>query len=117
MAITLGKDVSVSIGGNIASARSVTFQGSTRTIDIEAFGEAYNQVYTTGYDYSVSVEFLDSSDLGAVRGYLESGAVFTVSGGAGNWNFPAVITGVGESTSIDGVAVFTIEAKLGRLML
>ena len=114
MAITLGKYVSISMGGNIASARSVTFQGSARTIDIEAFGEAYSQVYTTGYDYSVSVEFLDSSDLGAVQGYLESGAVFTVQGGAGGWSFPAVVTGVSESTSIDGVAVFTIEAKMGR---
>ena len=114
MAITLGKDVSISIGGNIASARSVTLQGSARTIDIEAFGETAAAVYTTGYDYSVSVEFIDSSDLGAVKAYLESGAVFTVSGGAGGWGFPAVVTGVSESTSIDGVATFTIEAKMGR---
>lgn len=117
MAITLGKDCSISVGGNIASARNVTISGSARTIDIEEFGSRVNAVYSVGYDATVSVELNDSADAAGFFDQLQNGGEITVSGGSGGWSFPAVITGISETFSVDGVATFTIEAKMTRLGL
>jgi hypothetical protein len=114
MAITLGKDCTVSIGGTIASARSVTLETNVETIQINEFGSRENAVYPIRYDRTVTVEFNDSSDLGAANSYITSGASFQVTGGAGSWGFTAVLTGVSESDPIDGVATFTITGKLTR---
>lgn len=114
MAITLGKDCTVSIGGTIASARNVTFSATARTIDIDEFGVRGAAVYSVGWDASVAVEFNDSADVGSVFALLENGSVITVSGGAGGFSFPAVVTSFGETDPIDGVATFTVEAKLAR---
>ncbi len=112
MAITLGKDCSISLGGNIASARSVTITMTARTIDIEAAGERVVEVYNTGYDATVTVELNDATDINF--GLLENGTSITVSGGSGGWSFPAVVTGIAETFSVDGVATFSVECKMTR---
>lgn len=112
MAITLGKDCTISCGGNIASARNVTFTGSARTIDIAAFGERSVEVYSTGWEGSVSFEFNDSADLSFDQ--LMQGTQVQISGGAGGWSFPAVVTAISESDPIDGVATFQVEARMTR---
>jgi hypothetical protein len=112
VAITLGKDCSISLGGNIASARSVTLTETARTIDIEAFGSRQVEVYNTGYDATVSVELNDASDVDF--SFLENGDQITVSGGSGGWSFPAVVTGISETFSVDGVATFSVECKMTR---
>ena len=117
MAITLGKDCSVSVGGNIASARNVTISGSARTIEVEEFGSRESAVYSVGYDASVSVELNDSADTAGLFANLQDGTEITVSGGTGGWSFPAVVTGISETFAVDGVATFTIEAKMTRLGL
>jgi hypothetical protein len=114
VAITLGKDCTISVGGNIASARNVNLSYSVRTIDVEEYGSRAAAVYPVGYEASVSVEFNDASDLGVVYGMVTAGTEIFVSGGAGAWSFPAVVTGVSESDPIDGVATFTVEARLTR---
>jgi hypothetical protein len=116
VAITLGKDCSVSVGGTIASARNVSFSLTARTIDIDEFGTREATVYSVGWDSSVSIEFNDSDDLGGIIDALQSGEVVTVSGGAGGWSFPCVVTSAGETDPIDGVATFTVEAKLTRAL-
>ena len=112
MAITLGKDCSISLGGNIASARSVTLTETARTIDVEAFGSRLVEVYNTGYDATVTVELNDASDINF--DLLENGSSITVSGGSGGWSFPAVVTGISETFSVDGVATFSVECKMTR---
>lgn len=114
MAITLGRNCSISVGGNIASARSVTVSESARTIDIEEFGSRQNTVYSTGYDASVSVELNDGADVSGLFTSLQNGAAITVSGGSGGWSFPAIVTGISETFSVDGVATFTIEARMTK---
>lgn len=109
MAITLGKDCSISIGGNIASARSVTLSQTARTIDIEEFGSRDVTVYSTGCDATVSVELNDSADISFTQ--LQAGTPVTVSGGTGGWSFAAVVTGIAETFSVDGVATFTVECR------
>jgi hypothetical protein len=114
VAITLGKDCTISVGGNIASARNVTIQESARTIEIEEFGSRYASVYSTGFEASVTVELNDSAELNALFASLENGTFVVVSGGAGGWSFPAVVTGISENDSVDGVATFQIEARMTR---
>jgi hypothetical protein len=114
VAITLGKDCTVSAGGTIASARNVSFTQTARTIDIEEYGSRYASVYSTGHDVSVSIEFNDVSDSAALNTAFLAGTDITVSGGAGAWSFPAVVTGITESDPVDGVATFTVEARVTR---
>jgi hypothetical protein len=112
MAITLGKDCSISIDGNVSGVRSVTLTETARTIDINPFGSREASVYSTGYDCSVSVELNDSEALSGAFDSMHTGTPVQVSGGAGNFSFRAVITGISESDPIDGVATFTIDAKM-----
>ncbi len=114
MAITLGKDCTVSCGGNIASARNVSFSTTARTIDIDEFGVREAAVYSVGWDASVTIDFNDNADFGALFDALTDGTLITVSGGAAGWSFPAIVTSISETDSIDGVATFTVEAKLGK---
>jgi hypothetical protein len=117
VAITLGKDCVISVGGAILSARSVSLSYSARTIDVEEYASRSAAVYPVGYEATVSVEFNDPTDLGSVYSFLTNGTEITVTGGAGAWSFPAVITGVTETDPLDGVATFTVEARLTRLGL
>jgi hypothetical protein len=112
VAITLGKDVSVSLGGNIASAKSATFTETARTVSIERYGSRLDEVYSTGRSATVSVTLNDGSDSAALFSKLQSGAQITVSGGSGGWSFTAVVTSISESCSVDGVCEFTIEAQM-----
>lgn len=114
MAITLGKDCSVSVGGTITSARNVSFTSTAKTIDIDPYGARDFPVYSVGYDTTVVVEFNDSVSASTIWTGLQNGSLMSVSGGAGGWSFDAVITGVSETDPLDGVATFTVEAKLTR---
>jgi hypothetical protein len=114
VAITLGKDCTVSCGGTVAGVRNVTFSATARTIDIEAFAERRGEVYSVGYDSTVTIELNDDESIAVLFDSLEQGTYLQVSGGAGGWSFPAIVTSIGETDSIDGVATFTVEAKLAR---
>lgn len=114
MAITLGKDCSISVGGNVVGVRNVTLSESARTIDIEAFGSRLVEVYNTGYDATVSIEINDNDSLEQLFDSCQDGTEIQVSGGAGGWSFPAVVTGISESDPIDGVATFMVEARMTR---
>jgi len=113
VAIVLGKDCTITFaGGVILSARNVTLTESARTIEINEYGSRYSSVYSTGYECSVSVEFNDPADLGTAFNLMHTGSSFAVSGGASGFSFQAVMTGIGESDPIDGVATCTIEARM-----
>jgi hypothetical protein len=114
VAITLGKDCAITLGSNIASARSVTISASAKTIDINAYGSRLSEVYSVGYDGTVSIELNDSADSNGAFTSCETGSQVIVSGGSGGWSFTAVVTGVSETFSVDGVATLTIEAKMTR---
>jgi hypothetical protein len=114
VSITLGKDCLISIGGNIASARNVSLSYSVRTIDVDEYGSREAAVYPVGVEASVSVEFNDSDDLSGAYSLVISGNPVEITGGAGNWSFLAVITSISESDPIDGVATYTVEARLTR---
>jgi hypothetical protein len=112
VAITLGKDVTVSIGGNIASARSATLSETARTIPIERYGSRFEEFYSTGRTATVSITLNNGSDTAALFATLQSGVAITVSGGSGGYSFPAVVTSISETCPLDGVCEFSIEAQL-----
>lgn len=114
MAITLGKDATVSVGGSVVGVRNVTFSSSARTIDIEPYGERNSQVYSVAYDASLSMELNDGQSVGTILTAINDGRQVTVSGGVGGWSFYAVITSVTEQASVDGVVTFQVEAKMTR---
>lgn len=114
MAITLGKDATVSVGGSVVGVRNVTFSSAARTIDIEAYGSRFVEVYQTGRDGSLSMEVNDDTSVSALFTALNNGTQVTVSGNPGGWSFPAVITSISSSASIDGVVTFQVEAKMTR---
>lgn len=114
MAITLGKDCSVSINGNVYGVRSVTAAATARTVDVDEYGSRYVAVYQTGRDAVLSVEVNDSQSVGAMFSAIATGQEVVVGGGASGWSFPAVVTSVSESTPVDGVATWTFEVRLTK---
>jgi hypothetical protein len=113
MAITLGKNCSISLdGGYIASARNVTLTESARTIDVNPFGSRYAATYSTGYECTVSVELNDVAGLGTAFQKMHTGGTFQVSGGAAGFSFLAVLTGITETDPIDGIATFQLEGRM-----
>jgi hypothetical protein len=112
--ITLGKDCAVSIGGNVIGVRSVSASATTRTVDLDEFGSRYVSVYPTGRDAVLSVEVNDTGSVGAMFAAIASGQELLVSGGAAGWSFTGVVTGISESTTVDGVATFTFEVRMTK---
>lgn len=112
MAITLGKDATLTVGGAIGSVRNVQWSASARTIDVEEYGQRQMAAYSIGWEASVSFEFLDGTDLDAEDFY--DGALVAVSGGAGGWSFNAIVTSISETNPIDGVTAYQVECRLTR---
>jgi hypothetical protein len=112
VAITLGKDATLTVGGAITSVRNVTWSGSARTIEVEEFGVRQQAVYSTGYAATVSFEINDSSNLDITK--LTLGTLVAVSGGTGGWVFDAVVTSITETNPLDGVTSYSVECALTR---
>ena len=114
MAITLGKDATISVGGAIVGVRNVTLSTSARTIDIEEYGIRFASVYSTGREATLSMEVNDDTSLSALVTAHNNGDELAVSSSPGGWSFPVVITGISQTASIDGVVTFQIEARMTR---
>lgn len=114
MAITLGKDGTVSVGGSVVGVRNVTMSSSARTIDIDEYGSRFVSVYQTGRDGSLSMELNDDTSMSALFTALQNGTEVAVSANPGGWSFPAVITSISSSAAVDGVVTFQIEARMTR---
>ncbi len=112
MAITLGKDATLTVGGAITSVRNVTWNASARTIEIEEYGSREQAVYSTGWAATVSFEINDSANLDLTK--LTNGTLVAVSGGTGGWVFNAVVTSITETNPLDGVTSYSVECALTR---
>jgi hypothetical protein len=110
VAITLGKDATLTVGGGITSVRNVQWSASAVTIDVEPYGSRLRPVYSVGWAGSVSFEINDDSDLDI--DLLVNGTEVAVSGGEGGWSFEAVVTGISEMNPLDGVTTFQVECQL-----
>lgn len=112
MAITLGKDATLTVGSAIGSVRNVQWSAQARTIDVEEFGVRLAHAYSTGYEASVSFEAIDSADIDLTK--LTLGTLVSVSGGNAGWSFDAIVTGISETNPLDGVAAYQVECRLTR---
>lgn len=113
MAILLGKDATLNVNGSVAGVRNVTWSETARTIDVEEYGSRVKAVYSTGYEATVSMELNDDGSVSSAITDLQDGTEVTVSGGGGGgWSFPAVVTSIQETDSIDGVVTYQIECKI-----
>lgn len=114
MAITLGRNTSVSVDGNLVSARNLTISYTAKLIDVNAANERMVQSYNCGYDATLSAEVNDPSDASGAISSIQSGSVVSCSGGASGISFQGVVTSVTETAPVDGVATVVIEARQGR---
>ena len=116
MAITLGKDCTISIDGEaLVGVRLVNVQRTARTIDVNEYGSRYATVYPTGFDTTVTIEFNDIEGcIGAKDGIIEGNAFSLVSTGGSGATIPCVVTSFSETQPVDGVVTYTVEARLCR---
>ena len=112
MAITLGKDATLTVGDVIASVRNVTWTATARTIEIEEYGSREQAVYSTGWAATVSFEINDDGDMDL--DLLLDGTLVAVTGGEAGWSFDAVVTGISETNPLDGATSWTVECALTR---
>lgn len=108
MAVTLGKDCFISVGGASAAVRSVVWTETAKEIEVQPFGQMRTLRYVSGYEGSVEVEFLDDPNLWSS---LEEGSPVSIVGDGGGGVF--VITSIQRSEPLDDVVTFRIQAKYG----
>lgn len=99
MAVTLGKDVTIS---GIDNARSVTVNNTANEIDVTKFGDTERKFRKALIEQTVEVECVDDPG-------VEAGDTFTL-GGATTGNVIYIVTSVAEADPIDGIKTFTVSA-------
>lgn len=100
MAVTLGKDVSIS---GISNARSVTVNNTAAEVDVTKLGDTSRKFRKAMIEQTVEVECVDDPGVAV-------GDVFTLSGSA-TGNVKYVVTNVAETDPIDGIKTFTVSAS------
>jgi hypothetical protein len=114
VAIVLGKDATVSVGGSVVGVRNVSLSSSARTIDVEEYGTRDVTVYQTGKDATLSMEINDDTSISTLFTALNNGSVGTITATPGGWSFSAVITNISQNAAIDGVVTWQVEARMTR---
>jgi hypothetical protein len=100
MAVTLGKDVTISGVGN---ARSVTVNNSANEVDVTKFGDVSRKFRKSLVEQTVEVECVDDPG-------VQAGDEFTL-GGTGTGNVKYVVTSVAESDPLDGIKTYTVSGS------
>ena len=100
MAVTLGKDVTIS---GVSNARSVTVNNSANEVDVTKFGDTARKFKKTLIEQTVEIECVDAPG-------VDAGDTFTLSGTA-TGEVAYIVTSVAESDPIDGIKTFTVSAS------
>lgn len=103
MAVTLGKDVTIS---GISNARSVTVNNSAAEVDVTKLGDTSRKFKKALIEQTVEVECVDDPGVSA-------GGTFTLSG-SGTGNVLYVVTSVAKADPIDGIQTWTVSASRGE---
>lgn len=108
MAITLGKDCTLSINGNaVVGVRNVTAEESVTEQEFVPYGSRLSRVYPTAYGLTVSLETIDDSFDFVTA--LEAGTELNVVGTG--FSFVGVVTSVSDSQPLDGVRTFSVTMR------
>ena len=101
MAITLGKDVTIT---GLTGARSVSVTNSAAEVDVTKFGDTARKFKKAMIEQTVEVECVDDPGIAA-------GATFTLGGVATGNTVEFIVTSVARSEPIDGIATYTVSAS------
>jgi len=101
MAVTLGKDVTVT---GVSSARSVTVDASGNEIDITKLGDTTRKFRTSHVELTCEVECIDDPGVGV-------GDTFTLSGPTIGGSKTFVVTSVVENQPLDDIITYTVSAS------
>lgn len=100
MAITLGKDVTIT---GITNARSVTVNNTANEVDVTKFGDTTRKFIKALVEQTVEVECVDDPG-------VEVDDTFTLNG-TDTGNVVYVVTNVARSEPIDGIITYTVSAQ------
>jgi hypothetical protein len=100
MAVTLGKDITIS---GVSNARSFTVTGTATEVDVTKFGDTSKKFKKPFADITVEVECVDAPGVAA-------GGTFTL-GGTSLGSHTFICTGVSEESPIDGITTFTVSGS------
>jgi hypothetical protein len=100
MAITLGKDVTVT---GLSAARSCTVTNSASEVDVTAFGDTSRKFRKALIEQTVEVECVDDPG-------VEAGDSFTI-GGTSTGNATYICTSVAKSDPLDGITTYTVSGS------
>lgn len=101
MAITLGKDVTIT---GLTGARSVSVTNSAAEVDVTKFGDTARKFRKAMIEQTVEVECVDDPGVAA-------GATFTLGGSSTGNTVEFIVTSVARSEPIDGIATYTVSAS------
>lgn len=108
MAIILGKDCSLTIGGtDVVGVRSVTADESVSEYEFTQYATRLTYTYPTAYHIEVQIETND--DNYPFYSYLESGAELDVNGTG--FSFTGVVVSVSDSQPLDGARTLNVVMK------
>ncbi len=108
MAVALGKDCTISVGGTaLGAVRSVTWVQSAKEVEVHPFGTKSVCKWSCGYEASVDIEFIEDPGYG---GMLGTGETVSISGSGYSGTF--VITNIARSEPLDDVVTVVVTAKV-----
>jgi hypothetical protein len=102
MAVTLGKDVTIT---GVSNARSVTVNNSGNEVDVTKFGDTSRKFRKTLIEQTVEVECVDDPG-------VDAGDEITL-GGTNTGNVKYIVTSVAKADPIDGIQTWTVSASRG----
>jgi len=101
MAVTLGKDTTVT---GVSNVRSVTVDASGNEIDITKLGDTVRKFRTSHVELTCEVECVDDPG-------VTVGGTFTLSGPQIGASKTFVVTSVVENQPLDDIVTFTVSAS------
>ena len=111
MAILLGRDATITVGGvTVAGVRDSTVDSRATTVEVQPFGQRQRFSYSTGHSISLSIDVIDDTAIPSLLAALQAGTVVTVAV-SGYSSFAAVVTGVNDAQPLDGVRAWTVTVE------
>jgi hypothetical protein len=101
MAVTLGKDVTIS---GLSNARSITVNNTANEVDVTKFGDTFRTFIKAMVEQTIEVECVDAPG-------KDVGQTFTLTGTTTGNAVEFVVTNVAQSQPIDGIITYTVSAQ------
>lgn len=101
MAVTLGKDVTIT---GLSNVRSITVNNTGNEVDITKFGDTTRKFIKAMVEQTIEVECVDDPGKNV-------GQTFTLGGTVTGDTVEFVVTNVAKASPIDGIVTYTVSAQ------